>query len=64
MIEGVPMGPKPYKPPTAMERIKAHANEAKIHATGQWIRGEITDKKHKQVHSRANHVMKHAKEYK
>lgn len=48
-----------YKPPSMSERHKENARSAKIMATREWIEGHISTTKHDQIHSRANHVIKH-----
>ena len=34
------------------------AHDAKVEATHKWVMGEMSSKKHKEIHSRANHVLK------
>ena len=47
-----------YAPPTGPELTVAAAHDEKLHATRKWISGEITNKKHEEVHRRADHVIK------
>jgi hypothetical protein len=46
-----------YKEPTPRQRMKSDARDAKIHATRQWVMGDMTTKQHDGVHARANHVL-------
>jgi len=48
------------KEPTPAMKVKKIAHEEKLHATRMWVAGHISDAKHKKIHSRANHVIKHA----
>lgn len=48
------------KEPTPAMKVKTMAHSEKLHATRRWVSGEISDAKHKQIHSRANHAIKNA----
>lgn len=50
-----------YTPPTPAERTIESAHSAKVNATRDWIEGSISTKKHAQIHSRANKVLKATK---
>lgn len=50
-----------YKEPTPAMRITKAAQDEKVHATRKWVMGELSDRKHSQVHSRANHAIRNAK---
>jgi hypothetical protein len=47
-----------YKEPSPAERTVSRAHDAKVSATDSWVRGEISNAKHDQIHSRANKVIK------
>lgn len=47
-----------YAPPTGPELTVQAAHDEKVHATRKWVAGEISSAKHKQIHARANHVIK------
>lgn len=47
------------KPTPAME-MKEDAHREKRNATREWVAGRMSSKMHSAVHSRANHVIKHA----
>lgn len=47
-----------YKEPSVADRTVTRAHDAKVHATDSWVRGEITTKKHAEIHKRADHVIK------
>lgn len=42
----------------SQERVVENAHHAKVHATDSWVRGEITAKKHAEIHKRADSVIK------
>jgi hypothetical protein len=46
-----------YKEPTPAQRMKSAARDAKVHATRQWVMGELSNKKHAGIHARANRVL-------
>ena len=48
------------KEPTPAMKVKEDAHSEKRMATRDWVAGRISTKKHKQIHSRANHVIKNA----
>lgn len=50
------------EPTPAMKYVKA-AHDEKEKATRDWVAGRMSTKKHQQVHSRANHVIKHPERY-
>lgn len=50
--------PEEHKEPKPHERSMARAHDAKVHATDQWVRGEITSKKHSAIHKRADMVIR------
>lgn len=47
-----------YKEPSPTERMVSRAHDAKVRATSAWIDGDITSKKHAQIHGRADKVIK------
>lgn len=47
--------------PTPVERTHAHARDAKVRATQDWVEGRMTTKQHEHVHSRANHILMNRK---
>lgn len=46
------------KKPTPESRMVERAHDAKVSATDQWVRGEMTSKAHDAVHKRADSVIK------
>jgi hypothetical protein len=48
------------KEPTPAMRIKRNAHDEKVYATRDWVAGRINNKKHSEIHSRANHAIKNA----
>jgi hypothetical protein len=46
-----------YKAPTPRQEMKTDARRAKIHATREWVMGNMSSKEHAGVHSRANQVL-------
>lgn len=46
------------KAPSPADRVVENAHHAKVHATDCWVRGEITAKKHAEIHKRADSVIK------
>jgi len=51
------------KEPTPAMRAVEDAHMEKRHATREWVAGRMTTRKHKDVHSRANHIIKHPERY-
>lgn len=51
------------KEPSPAMKMKKAAQDEKHYATRDWVAGRISTKKHKMIHSRANHVIKHAHKY-
>lgn len=49
---------KPAKYPSPAERTVERAHDAKVHATDSWVNGHISSAKHKQIHARADKVIK------
>jgi hypothetical protein len=47
-----------YKEPSPSERMVSRAHDAKVRATGDWVEGHITSKKHSEIHKRADKVIK------
>lgn len=47
-----------YAPPTGPELTVQAAHDEKVHATRKWVAGEISNKKHADIHKRADHVIK------
>lgn len=41
-----------------LSRTVQRAHDAKVDATEKWIRGEMTSAKHKEIHSRADRIIK------
>lgn len=48
------------KEPSPAMKIKLMAHQEKLHATRKWVSGELTDRQHSKVHTRANHAIKNA----
>lgn len=49
---------KPAKYPSPADRTVARAHDAKVNATDSWVNGHISTAKHKQIHARADRVIK------
>lgn len=52
-----PLSKRP-KEPTAESRTVKRAHDSKVRATGDWVDGHITSKKHDEIHRRADMVIK------
>lgn len=50
------------EPSPAMKAVEDAHHEKRM-ATRDWIAGRMSTKKHTQVHSRANHIIKHPERY-
>lgn len=48
----------PKVEPSTAKRTVESAHDAKVQATGSWIRGHITDAEHRKIHKRADEVIK------
>jgi hypothetical protein len=51
------------KEPSPAMKITKAAHDEKHTATRDWVAGRMSTRKHSQVHSRANHVIKHPERY-
>lgn len=52
-----PLAVEPKRPTSAARSVE-RAHDAKVSATDSWVRGEMTSKKHDEIHKRADHVIK------
>lgn len=46
------------KVPSPSQRMVERAHDSKVRATGDWVDGHITSKKHDAIHARADRVIK------
>ena len=51
-------GRKADKAPNWADQVVERAHHSKIMATGDWVEGRITSKRHDEIHKRADHVIK------
>jgi hypothetical protein len=51
------------KEPTPAMKAVEDAHHEKRAATREWVAGRMSSRKHKEVHARANHIIKHPQRY-